>query len=459
LFIVLSLTAVGLFLIGYAVAPASRVHGGRLERVAMTVGLGILVDYGLMLTGQPITRVLAAGLIVGLWGAWRLSKDHRAAGGYTTVWSRASTLSTICIVYVMAVYSLQILSEPLVHWDARSIWFFHARMIWIEGALREAAGWNHPSIVFSHPDYPKLVPALAAQLAAVRGHWNEFLPKGSLVIMLVPLVLWVASFRRRSVAFVLLVLAYLSLGGWMWNGYMDGYLVLYSSVALLSFGRYLSGQRIVDLCSALVAAGIAASLKNEGMLFAVCFAAAVLGVGVKYHECRLGRLAERFRSNPVAILVLSLSIAPAIMWTVCKKAWGIQSELTGDPVEAWGRLSARLDGMTPQYLLNYLIVRSTAMWLVAGVLVAIVIFLGRRNLKLHPGAVVAALTAALYVCGLYTVYLSTPHDFEFHLATSGTRTMTTASMALLVSMFFLLSGLEVNADQIRQPGRELQSVS
>jgi hypothetical protein len=65
----------------------------------------------------------------------------------------------------------------------------------------------------------------------------------------------------------------------------------------------------------------------------------------------------------------------------------------------------------------------------------------------------------LYVCGLYIVYLSTPHDFEFHLATSGTRTMTTASMALLVSMFFLLSGLEVNADQIRQPGRELQSVS
>jgi hypothetical protein len=446
---------------GYAFAPASRVSGGLFERIAMTIGLGILVNYCLMLTGQPITRVLAAGLLLAIWGAWRLSRDRAASSTRAILKSRVAIITGACVIYLVAVYYLQVLSEPLLHWDARSIWFFHARMIWLEGALRQQAGWNHHSIVFSHPDYPMLVPALAAQLTSLKGYWNEFLPKGSLVVMLVPIVLWILSFRRRSVTFVLLVLAFFfSLGGWLWNGYMDGYLVMYAGVALLSFGRYLSEGRLVDLCSAMVAAGIASNLKNEGLLFAVCFVAAVLVSGIKYSELTVKRLAKHFRTNPVAIGVLLLSIAPAVMWTLCKAAWGIQSELTGDPVQAWARLSVRLfDGATPQYLLNYLLVRSTAIWLVAGLLITTWIFLGRRSLKIHPGATVAALTALLYVCGLYAVYLSTPHNFEFHVSTSGTRTMTTASMALLVSLFFLLSALEVNADRAGQPGRVLDTES
>jgi hypothetical protein len=41
--------------------------------------------------------------------------------------------------------------------------------------------------------------------------------------------------------------------------------------------------------------------------------------------------------------------------------------------------------------------------------------------------------------------LSTPHDIlPFYLLTSAARTMATASMALLVGMFFLLSRLEVD---------------
>jgi hypothetical protein len=461
LFIVLSLATACLFLMGFALAPTSRVQGGRFERVAMTIGLGILINYALVLTGQPLGRVLVADFFVGLLGAWRLSRHLRAAPPNAFPRSKATILAIVSIIYLVTVYSLQVLSEPLSHWDARSIWFFHARMIWIEGALRSEAAWTHPSIVFSHPDYPMLVPALAAQLASLKGYWNEYFPQASLVVMLVPLVLWVFSFRRRTVTFILLVLAFFfSLGGWLWNGYMDGYLVLYGGAALLSFGRYLSGQRIVDLCSALVASGIASNLKNEGLLFAVCFAAAVLVLGLKYPECTVLRLAKRLRGAPVAVGVLLLSMAPAFMWMMRKRAWGIESELTGDPVEAWARLSARLfDGATPEYLLNYLVTRSTAIWMVAGLVVVIAIFLRLRKLTLHPGAAVAALTAVLYGSGLYAVYLSTPHNFEFHVSTSGTRTMATASMALLVSMFFLLSSLEVDQGQRAQPVRALEPAS
>jgi hypothetical protein len=60
--------------------------------------------------------------------------------------------------------------------------------------------------------------------------------------------------------------------------------------------------------------------------------------------------------------------------------------------------------------------------------------------------VIAVLAAALYTGGLYAVYLSTPHDIlDFYLGTSATRTMATASMSLVVALFFLLSQFEQRA--------------
>ena len=283
MFIVLSLSTVCLFLMGSAVVPVSRVPGRLFEQTALAIGLGILIDYCLMLTGQPIARVFACGLLVAFWGAFRLRRGMRVHPMRRMLESRATVVSIVLVIYILGVYYIRVLSGPLVRWDGRSIWFFHARMIWIEGALREAAGWSHPSIVFSHPDYPLLVPAIAAQLAYLKGYWNEFLPKGSLVLMLVPMALWVFSFRKMTLSFVLLVLTiFAGLGAWQWNGSMDGYLAIYSAVALLMFGRYLSQGNTVDLCSSMVAVGIAASLKNEGLLFAVCFIASVLMLGVKY---------------------------------------------------------------------------------------------------------------------------------------------------------------------------------
>ena len=53
-----------------------------------------------------------------------------------------------------------------------------------------------------------------------------------------------------------------------------------------------------------------------------------------------------------------------------------------------------------------------------GLLAAVAIFSLTQRLTLHRGALVAAATAALYVCGLYVVYLSTPLDSDvssFHI--------------------------------------------
>jgi hypothetical protein len=445
LFTVLSLFTLYLFLAGSA---ASTIRGGPardLTGIALSIAAGILLNFCLTLTGQPLSRVLAAGVFVAAIGAVQLFRRVRTRTSSEPDAVSSPTVAWIASALLLVLYYVVILGEPLLHWDARAIWFFHARMIWIGGALTRTAGWTHPSVAFSNPDYPKLVPALAAQLAHVKGYWNDFFPKGSLLIILVPLTLWVFSFWRARPSFLLLVLAFFfSLEAWLWNGYMDGFLALYAGVALLLLGRYVDERRSVDLYSAIAAAGIAANLKNEGLLFVVSLMAAVAAAAGGSVALRLSRFATRVRTDALFVLVAVLSIAPTILWSVSKKAWGLQNDLTRSPLDSVARFSTRLfDGESAKYVLRYLATEASAIWWLSGLVVAAGAFSLLKRNRLPRGAVIAAATGGLYTLGLYVVYLSTPHDIlEFYLSTSAVRTMTTASMSLLVALFFLISEIE-----------------
>ena len=219
-----------------------------------------------------------------------------------------------------------------------------------EGALRQSAGWTHPSLAFSHPDYPKLIPAIAAQLAYLKGYWNEFLPKGSLLVMLVPLSLWVFSFRQKSLTFILLVLMFFfSLGAWLTNGYMDGYLAGYCGVALLSFGRYLSERTETDLVRGDVRVGHRGQYQERGTALRRVSRRRAAVVSVRpISRWNLSRVVEAHPDGRGACaIVLILSIAPTLMWTVYKNAWGLHNDLAGDPSAAWSRLSTRFfDGFS-----------------------------------------------------------------------------------------------------------------
>jgi hypothetical protein len=446
LFIVLSLFTLHLFLSGYAVAVSLGQPPSGLTGAAFAISAGILLNFCLMLTGQPMSRVLGAGALIAAYGAIRLA---------ATLWSGSQRIHRgwrplrpglwVALAALLTAYYIQILSEPLEHWDARSIWFFHARMIWVAGALRGSAGWAHPSVAFSNPDYPKLVPALAAELAYMRGFWNDYFPKGSLLILLLPIAMWVFSFWKTRPSLVLILTAFFfSLEAWLWNGYMDGFLVIYAGIALLLIGRYAAERRDVDLYSAIGAAAIAANLKNEGLLFAVCLVvAAFLGAGGSFAS-RLVRIGHRVRTDPMFTGAAVLSVVPTVTWFGLKRAWGLQSDLTRNPLDGAARVWTRLvDGQSAAGVFAYLTREATAIWWLAALVGIAVSFSLRKRVPLHPGAIIAVAAALLYGAGLYVVYLSTPHDIlDFYLSTSAIRTMATTSMALLVSLFFLIAGLE-----------------
>jgi len=52
------------------------------------------------------------------------------------------------------------------------------------------------------------------------------------------------------------------------------------------------------------------------------------------------------------------------------------------------------------------------------------------------------ITAVIYYCGIVIIYLMTPANLNWHLATSVQRTMLTVSSCMFAGIFFLLKELE-----------------
>tara|TARA_B100001093_G_scaffold367805_1_gene352703 strand:- start:4355 stop:4861 length:507 start_codon:yes stop_codon:yes gene_type:complete len=78
-----------------------------------------------------------------------------------------------------------ILFEALHTWDARSIWFFQAKVLFYDGELIKDSVWTNEAYEFSHLDYPKMLAVLAASVANIFGYWNEYLPKLALLVLLI----------------------------------------------------------------------------------------------------------------------------------------------------------------------------------------------------------------------------------------------------------------------------------
>lgn len=444
MFIVLSLFTAYLLFLGSAVAPRLKAGTRVGEYAGLALALGILLNYALILMGLELSTATIVGTCLGAIGAARVGSFARGrlAGPRASHWPTVAWIA--CAMYVLVLYYFQILSEPLFRWDARSVWFFHSKMIWSEGALRADGGWTHPSVQFSSPDYPNLVPALGAQLSALKGYWNEFVPKGSLWLILLPLVCWVFSFRRLGLAFLLLLTVFFfSLHAWLWNGYMDAYVAMYGGTALLLLGRFAAERRDVDLYSAICALGIAASTKNEGLLFGAAALMAVGLSGLVIPAFSLRELAIKLRTAPSFAVAIAIAIAPTLLWGVYKRAWGLENHVTANLPGGVGRALERVsDGSSTQYLLNFLANRATVSWLLLALVVMTAAFIRYRRVKAHPGALIAIVATALYFCGMYLVYLITPANLTWHLLTSATRVMVTVSLGLLITIFFLLTSLE-----------------
>lgn len=403
---------------------------------AVLMCIGILANYGICLIVQSLHWCLILSSSISFLGFLYFLFNHRNLGLIPPQVKFWDLFIASSMVLVIVLYCIPILMEPLSAWDARSIWFFHGKMIFLRGGLYCDAGWLHPSVNFMHVDYPKLLPILAAQVTYVVGYWNEYIPKMSLLFLLMPALLWVFGFLEKSISsLVLILIVPFGLKEWLWNGYMDGYLALYYSIMIISVACYLKDGHSVDIIAYFVFFFMLLNFKNEGLVVGVSTMPFWILMYIQYK----GLYGDTVRCAAIidnkGIVGMLIGILPFIVWNIYKIQWNLTNDLEMLTEKAYLRIYSRImDG-------SYRVVLSD---LGKQVCLSLFLFVGLMGIsviclkRLAREAVFALMAGGIYFTCLVMVYLATPHDVLWHLKTSSDRTMLAVNVCFFIGCFFTL---------------------
>lgn len=383
-------------------------------RAALGMLAGVLLCYAFAAfgwVGLPAQLAFIAVLVCALWSLLAL-RDGRAA------WM----LGIVAVLLVLA------LGSPTDEWDPRSIWMLHAKRIYLENSLyAQLDGYA----IFSHNDYPSLMPLWSATAARVVGHWNEIFPKAAATLLLLPPLLLIARSLRTWWAAGLLAVAVLEVGGrYLVDGYMDAFLAVYAVAALavaIQPRRDAAEGAWFNLAAYAALSAVLTLIKNEGAVLAIL-------VGV----VAVGTVLLRDRRMPWGLLAaFVVSMLPLLAWKLAVAGADLGNDLAQSDLK--GQLLARLPELAPSVLILKALLRS-AVW----VPLVLLLVLWARTWRVSAARAGLAVAAA-YFAVLFAVYLSTPHDLAWHLATSAKRVALPVQLLLMYAVLVLL-------DQWRQAG-------
>lgn len=387
-------------------------------RAALGMLAGVLLCYAFAAfgwVGLPAQVAFVAVLACALWSLLAV-RDGRAA------WM----VGSVAVLLVLA------LGSPTDEWDPRSIWMLHAKRIYLENSLyAQLDGYA----IFSHNDYPSLMPLWSATAAKVVGHWNEIFPKAAATLLLLPPLLLIARTLRTWWAAGLFAVAVLEVGGrYLVDGYMDAFLAVYAVAALAVAIQPRTDNAAgawFNLAAYAALSAVLTLIKNEGAVLAILVAVVATGT-----------LLLRERRMPWGLLAaFAVSMLPLLAWKLAVAGADLGNDLAQSDLK--GQLLARLPDLAPTVLILKALLRS-AVW----VPLVLLLVLWARTWRVSA-ARAALLVAVAYFGVLFAVYLSTPHDLAWHLATSAKRVALPVQLLLMYGVLVLLDQWKQTAPRQR----------
>jgi hypothetical protein len=312
----------------------------------------------------------------------------------------------------------RVMAEPHGRWDAWAIWNLKARFL-----SRGGAEWSalfSPTLDWSHPDYPLFLPSTVARLWNFAGDGSWLWPAMAAGLLLAVLAGTLAGTLRVVKSGSAAALALLGLmGAWgfadrsAWQ-YADLPLALFmaASLACLTLYRLRAARGLLVLAG--VCAGFAAWTKNEGLLFIAALALAWL-------------VDQKIWNQPRPALAGLAWIASGALPALCAvAAVKFQAPAANDLAAAWAdpamlaRLGdpARAGLIARSFTLELLKLATPAAFLAGW---------GFGGFRVAPRTARAGwfclAVTGLCLLGYGAVYMTTPHDLAWHLATSAPRTL------------------------------------
>ncbi len=334
------------------------------------------------------------------------------------------------LIIFLVFIALLFLGTPSDAWDARSIWLFHAKRIFVDGNIFSQfdgyAGW-------SHNNYPVIVPALSASMASAVGGWNEIFPKTAGWFFIVsPLLVMVAVLRNSALLCLFFIGLMLICKNNLFNGYMDSLVALNLLSAIMTLPRYsllgLNNKLNFNLYYlSATTFMILALIKNEGFLLVkICLG--ILFIANIYYEKNI--------KLKMLLIIFGGAFLLGMSWIKLANNHGIYDVMLSSTSIIHNFLKRYHD------FDNYLKIFTSLNGSLMLIVIIFGIFIYLKNIKNTAKVIcVPLLVFALYFIAIFFVYLTTPYDLVWHISTSVNRLKITLNVLLYGVVLGVLSSL------------------
>ena len=417
--------------------------------------LGVTCFYGLVLCQIKFSTLSWLFLVFILTGGGLLYWRYRhkifvkTNSNSKRYFSWLSTLAFIGISVWLSRYLIErILYEPIFQWDARVNWFFYAKKFFYADGLNSNTGIIYDNAISEslvHPGYPKIVPVMGGYFAKYFGFWNDHLPKLSLLILYIGVL--IGLYCAKAIHWIWKIILLVLLIGFMPYmqstanntiflsiGYMDQWMSIYVSLSLIYLSLYLQYFQKEYLFNGVAGMLLVLNIKNEGSLLMVMivssFTFCILLFNFRNRRFLATILKRLLRFSGVFVI----GIIPYGVWNFYKKQWNIGAtdypiyfEKFFDP-SAYPEIfsDARLQLIEQQYINR--VTLSSFWWLYAVLLIGAIVYL--KIIKITPktqryflASFLAPTLAGLgFIMATTTVFCLVPFkDLEPYLLTGADR--------------------------------------
>jgi hypothetical protein len=340
-------------------------------------------------------------------------KSDAVSGGSRWWWLLAGVVCVSAVAWFAYFRAV-----PDGDWDAWMIWNMRARFF--SRAPADVARAFAPSLEFSHPDYPLLVPGTVAAAWLPVGSdalWVSAIVSNVVGLACLGVVAGAVGRLRGGAAGALAGLVLFGAPFYVGQAAaqcadvpVSAFVALSASLLLWAGHETLRGREHWALATAGFAASLAAWTKNEGLLF--CLGGGLAILLPDHHRSRLAVRAGRLAWFALGAFPVLLLLA----WF--KWSLPVQNDLLA--ASSAGSLLARATDIS-RYAQTaraiaaepFVVGKWNALPLALAICAAWL-----RTSGLRTGARLPGVWLATVLAGFFAVYVLTPHDLGWHLATS-----------------------------------------
>lgn len=399
-----------------AIAIDRRLRGASLVGVAFLCGtlLVYFAELGFALAGIEWTRTGVTAAVLAIAAISMVVSRRRLQAGDPMPRVELHPIDVVTVV-ASSGYAFIATAAPPWPWDFWAIWGLKGRVFLGSGTI-DWSFLSRPENQYSHPDYPLLLPLNYAFAGLTGGGWSDrWLGFYNLAfgLALVLIVRHLAADEAKPWQAAVIALASTGFAFTSFVGLAEGPLIAFGGAGLLFLRRGVERDDRAAVRLGALLLGSGALCKNEGLALLV---AAVIVLAMTARRCMRD---------------LAPALVPVASWALIRVLHPFASDLVEGGMVSRG--VARLEHVARFLRMLLVELPDRAFWIVAALALLVVPLAQIRRERLLLA--VSALQLACYVA----VYVVSPHDLRWHVATSWPRLPAHVATPVLFAVMLMLA--------------------